>query len=242
MGGNTTPTECRSNEEVCHVLPHGEPTNASQMSTSIPPSLSRHPLSHPSLPAPTLPPIAPSTHCHLPPHSNPPRLGSAPLLTHLPPHQHTQPEPYRTPHKMCPQRAATIRSPPPPSPTRPSTPSFPNRTPPTPPARNSTPPHPTPQKKPPTGPSSPASPAPGSAPPPLHCTRTPRATRTPSSAQAPPWDPTRTPSPPPHTAPIPRAPVSAPGPRAARHLQRATQPIREPHRGVRVVCCHRRHF
>src|SRR5882724_10415272 len=53
MGGNTTPTECRSNEEVCRVLPHGEPTNASQMSTSVPPSLSRHPLSHPSLPAPT---------------------------------------------------------------------------------------------------------------------------------------------------------------------------------------------
>src|SRR5882724_11123746 len=52
-GGNTTPMECRSNEEVCRVLPHGEPTNASQMSTSIPPSLSRHPLSHPSLPAPT---------------------------------------------------------------------------------------------------------------------------------------------------------------------------------------------
>src|SRR5882724_10137544 len=65
-GGNTTPTECRSNEEVCHVLPHGEPTNASQMSTSVPPSLSWHPLSHPSLPAPTLPPIAPSTHS--PPH------------------------------------------------------------------------------------------------------------------------------------------------------------------------------
>ena len=49
-GGNMTPTECRSNEEVCHVLSHGEPTNASQMSTSIPPSLSWHPLSHPLLP------------------------------------------------------------------------------------------------------------------------------------------------------------------------------------------------
>src|SRR5882724_2282728 len=43
MGGNTTLTECRSNEEVCHVLPHGEPTNTSQMSTSIPLSLSQHP-------------------------------------------------------------------------------------------------------------------------------------------------------------------------------------------------------
>src|SRR5882724_2068075 len=53
MGGNTTPTECRLNKEVCRVLPHSEPTNASQMTTSVPPSLSRHPLSHPSLPAPT---------------------------------------------------------------------------------------------------------------------------------------------------------------------------------------------
>ena len=53
--------------------------------THSPTHRSQHPLSHPSLPAPTLPPIAPSTHCHLPPHSNPPRLGSVPLLTHLPP-------------------------------------------------------------------------------------------------------------------------------------------------------------
>src|SRR5882724_3255311 len=43
--------------------------------THSPTHRSQHPLSHPSLPAPTLPPIAPSTHCHLPPHSNPPRLG-----------------------------------------------------------------------------------------------------------------------------------------------------------------------
>src|SRR5882724_2713175 len=53
MGRNMTPMAYRSNEEVCCVLPHGEPTNASQMSTSIPPSLSQHPLSHPLLPAPT---------------------------------------------------------------------------------------------------------------------------------------------------------------------------------------------
>src|SRR5882724_11296890 len=94
--------ECRSNEEVCHVLPHGELTNASQMSTSVPLSLSWHPLSHP---------IASRTHCHLPPHSNPPRLRSVPLLTHLPAHQHMQPEPYCTPHTTGPQREQRLSTP-----------------------------------------------------------------------------------------------------------------------------------
>src|SRR5882724_4879921 len=96
--------ECRSNEEVCRVLPHGEPTNASQMSTSIPPSLSRHPLSHPSLPAPTLPPIAPSTHSptHRSQHPLPPTTPQQPSPSRISASPHSPPPTLARPTRTLP--------------------------------------------------------------------------------------------------------------------------------------------
>src|SRR5882724_193469 len=209
-GGNMTPTECRSNKEVCRVLPHGEPTNASHMSTSVPPSLSWNPLSHPSLPAPTATyhPTAtlPTLDQHLSsltsPHTSTPNQNPT---AHPTKHARREQQ-LSAPH--CPPLQRVPQHPPFPTacpqPRRPAI--LPLRIQP---CRRSHLPHPLRQ---------------------LH---QPRAQRRPVRAvPVPPEQPEHLPphkhrpgtQPVPHhcrprTAPIPHAPISTPGPRATRHLQ-----------------------
>src|SRR5882724_10415274 len=125
-----TPMECRLNEEVCHVLHQGEPTNTSQMSTSVPLSLSRH--RYPT---------------HLFQHPLPPTTPQQPSLSRISASPHSPPctpaHTTRTLQNGPTERAATLHSPPPPSPTHPSTHCFPTHMPPTLLTCNSTPLHPT---------------------------------------------------------------------------------------------------